>query len=87
MWTLSESVSAMKNIYKYRFKIFWSLNPLQEYSEKPSDEKLSEEKIVKDLEKMSDKEKRKLLKKESPELLELTQDLKLKVKCRHHVWV
>ncbi|XP_077341308.1 something about silencing protein 10-like [Lithobates pipiens] len=57
----------------------YGLDFLQEFSEKPSDEKLSEEKIVKDLEKMSDKEKRKLLKKESPELLELTQDLKLKL--------
>lgn len=57
----------------------YGLDFLQEFSEKPSDEKLSEEKIVKDLEKMSDKEKRKLLKKESPELMELTQDLKLKL--------
>ncbi|KAJ8359325.1 hypothetical protein SKAU_G00158500 [Synaphobranchus kaupii] len=38
-----------------------------------------EEKIVKDLEKMSHKEKLKLLKKESPELLELIQDFKAKL--------
>ncbi|XP_018408170.1 PREDICTED: something about silencing protein 10 [Nanorana parkeri] len=57
----------------------YGLEFLEEFSEKQSDEKLSEGKIVKDLEKMSDKEKRKLLKKESPELLELIQDLKLKL--------
>ncbi|KAM9299039.1 something about silencing protein 10 [Gastrophryne carolinensis] len=57
----------------------YGLDFLQEFGEKPSEEKPSEEKIVKDLEKMSEKEKRKLLKKESPELLELIQDLKLKL--------
>ncbi|KAM5141178.1 LOW QUALITY PROTEIN: something about silencing protein 10 [Mantella aurantiaca] len=57
----------------------YGLDFLQEFAEKPSDEKLSEEKIVKDLEKMSNKEKRQLLKKESPELLELLQDLKQKL--------
>ena len=39
-----------------------------------------EERIVKDLKQMSQKEKMKLLKKESPELLELIQDFKAKVK-------
>lgn len=39
-----------------------------------------EERIVKDLKQMSQKEKIKLLKKESPELLELIQDFKAKVK-------
>lgn len=39
-----------------------------------------EERIVKDLKEMSKKEKMKLLKKESPELLELIQDFKAKVK-------
>lgn len=38
------------------------------------------EKIVKDLKQMSRKEKMKLLKKESPELLELIQDFKAKVR-------
>lgn len=38
-----------------------------------------EERIVKDLKTMSQKEKLKLLKKESPELLELIQDFKAKV--------
>lgn len=39
-----------------------------------------QEKIVKDLKQMSKKEKMKLLKKESPELLELIQDFKSKVR-------
>lgn len=39
-----------------------------------------EERIVKDLKQMSHKEKMKLLKEESPELLELIQDFKAKVK-------
>lgn len=39
-----------------------------------------EERIVKDLQQMSQKEKMKLLKEESPELLELIQDFKAKVK-------
>ncbi|KAM4652623.1 something about silencing protein 10 [Discoglossus pictus] len=57
----------------------YGLDFLQEFAEKQSEEKHSEQKIVKDLKKMSEKEKRKLLKKESPELLELIQDLKLKL--------
>ncbi|XP_075695655.1 something about silencing protein 10-like [Rhinoderma darwinii] len=56
----------------------YGLDFIQAFAEK-SEEKPAEEKIVKDLEKMSDKEKRKLLKKESPELMELIQDLKLKL--------
>ncbi|MGH0121388.1 UNVERIFIED_CONTAM: hypothetical protein FKN15_077790 [Acipenser sinensis] len=47
----------------------------QEAAKKPEKEEL----IVKDLEKMSHKEKMKLLKKESPELLELIQDFKDKL--------
>lgn len=39
-----------------------------------------QERIVKDLQQMSQKEKMKLLKEESPELLELIQDFKAKVK-------
>ncbi|XP_072283289.1 something about silencing protein 10 isoform X2 [Pyxicephalus adspersus] len=57
----------------------FGLDFIEEFSEKQSEENLSKEKIEKDLEKMSDKEKRKLLKKESPELLELIQDLKQKL--------
>ncbi|XP_068096655.1 something about silencing protein 10 isoform X2 [Hyperolius riggenbachi] len=57
----------------------YGLDFLQEFAQKASEEKPSEQKIVKNLEQMSDKEKRKLLKKESPELLELIQDLKLKL--------
>lgn len=41
------------------------------------------ERIVKDLKQMSQKEKMKLLKKESPELLDLIQDFKAKVQHRH----
>ena len=44
-----------------------------------------EERIVKDLKQMSQKEKMKLLKKESPELLELIQDFKAKVKTTSDV--
>lgn len=40
---------------------------------------VEKENIVKDLKQMSHKEKMKLLKKESPELLELIQDFKAKV--------
>lgn len=50
---------------------------VEEKDEKKTVEK--EERIVKDLKQMSQKEKMKLLKKESPELLELIQDLKAKV--------
>ncbi|XP_075045990.1 something about silencing protein 10 isoform X1 [Mixophyes fleayi] len=57
----------------------YGLDFIQEFGEKASEGKSSEQKIVKDFDKMSDKEKRKLLKKESPELLELIQDLKLKL--------
>ncbi|OCT72717.1 hypothetical protein XELAEV_18035700mg [Xenopus laevis] len=56
----------------------YGLDFIEAFAEKQSEEKQSEQKIVKDLNKMSEKEKRKLLKKESPELLELMQDLKLK---------
>lgn len=53
--------------------------------EKDDDDKTAgkQERIVKDLKQMSQKEKMKLLKKESPELLELIQDFKAKVKHRH----
>lgn len=47
-----------------------------EKSEKTAEK---EQRIVKDLNTMSQKEKLKLLKKESPELLELIQDFKAKV--------
>ncbi|KAG8434297.1 hypothetical protein GDO86_012612 [Hymenochirus boettgeri] len=57
----------------------YGLEFIQAFAEKQSEEKESDQKIVKDLNKMSEKEKRKLLKKESPELMELIQDLKLKL--------
>ncbi|CAN2388171.1 5.8S rRNA [Pristimantis euphronides] len=57
----------------------YGLDFIQAFAEKPSEETPSEQKIVVDLEEMSDKEKRKLLKKESPELMELIQDLKQKL--------
>lgn len=60
----------------------WSL-VFQEFAvvvEAEKTEKTSEEqRIIKDLNTMSKKEKLKLLKKESPELLELIQDFKAKV--------
>ncbi|KAG9482366.1 hypothetical protein GDO78_011188 [Eleutherodactylus coqui] len=57
----------------------YGLDFIQAFAEKPSEETPTEQKIIKDLEQMSDKEKRKLLKKESPELMELIQDLKRKL--------
>ncbi|KAG8568810.1 hypothetical protein GDO81_014163 [Engystomops pustulosus] len=59
----------------------YGLDFIQEFAVKPSEEtpSASDQKIVQDLNKMSDKEKRKLLKKESPELMELIQDLKQKL--------
>ena len=44
------------------------------------EQSVDKERIVKDLKQMSQKEKMKLLKKESPEFLELIQDFKAKVK-------
>ncbi|XP_048028805.1 something about silencing protein 10 [Megalobrama amblycephala] len=59
----------------------YDLNLLEEFAAKAEEEKgvEKEEKIVKDLKTMSQKEKLKLLKKESPELLELIQDFKVKL--------
>uniref|UniRef100_A0A665UR87 Sas10 C-terminal domain-containing protein n=1 Tax=Echeneis naucrates TaxID=173247 RepID=A0A665UR87_ECHNA len=60
----------------------YNLNFFQELAveEKPEKETLEkEERIMKDLNQMSKKEKMKLLKKESPELLELIQDLNAKL--------
>ncbi|XP_077428806.1 something about silencing protein 10 [Vanacampus margaritifer] len=59
----------------------YDLNFLQEFatSEQPEATVAEKEKIVKDLQQMSHKEKMKLLKKESPELLELIQDFKAKL--------
>ncbi|XP_032440120.1 something about silencing protein 10-like isoform X1 [Xiphophorus hellerii] len=60
----------------------YDLNFLQEFAVEEKDEDKTvekREKIVKDLKQMSKKEKMKLLKKESPELLELIQDFKAKL--------
>ncbi|XP_043977297.1 something about silencing protein 10 isoform X2 [Gambusia affinis] len=59
----------------------YDLNFLQEFAVEKDEDKTVEkqEKIVKDLKQMSQKEKMKLLKKESPELLELIQDFKAKL--------
>uniref|UniRef100_A0A8D3D9C0 UTP3 small subunit processome component n=1 Tax=Scophthalmus maximus TaxID=52904 RepID=A0A8D3D9C0_SCOMX len=61
----------------------YDLNLFQEFAgEDEKDENTTiekEERIVKDLKEMSQKEKMKLLKKESPELLELIQDFKAKI--------
>lgn len=56
---------------------------MKEFAVEETDENKTvekEERIVKDLKQMSQKEKMKLLKKESPELLELIQDFKAKVR-------
>ncbi|KAJ8260033.1 hypothetical protein GJAV_G00176320 [Gymnothorax javanicus] len=60
----------------YDLHLLQAFAEVPEEAEKPSQK---EEKIMKDLEKMSHKEKLKLLKKESPELLELIQDFKAKL--------
>ncbi|XP_054472833.1 something about silencing protein 10 isoform X2 [Anoplopoma fimbria] len=60
----------------------YDLNFFQEFAVEEKDENKTvekEERIVKDLKQMSKKEKMKLLKKESPELLELIQDFKAKL--------
>ncbi|XP_031423770.1 something about silencing protein 10 isoform X2 [Clupea harengus] len=59
----------------------YDLNLLQEFAvqEEASRPVEKEEHIVKDLKEMSQKEKMKLLRKESPELLELIQDFKAKL--------
>ncbi|CAJ1050538.1 something about silencing protein 10 [Xyrichtys novacula] len=60
----------------------YDLNLFQEFAVEEKDKDKAEEKeerIVKDLKQMSQKEKMKLLKKESPELLELIQDFKAKL--------
>ncbi|KAM9759059.1 something about silencing protein 10 [Menidia menidia] len=60
----------------------YDLNLFQEFSVEEKDESKGvekQEKIIKDLKQMSRKEKMKLLKKESPELLELIQDFKAKL--------
>ncbi|KAK1157278.1 something about silencing protein 10 [Acipenser oxyrinchus oxyrinchus] len=59
----------------YDLHLLQEFSTEQEAAKKPEKEEL----IVKDLEKMSHKEKMKLLKKESPELLELIQDFKDKL--------
>ncbi|RXM91988.1 Something about silencing protein 10 [Acipenser ruthenus] len=63
----------------YDLHLLQEFSTEQEAAKKPEKEEL----IVKDLEKMSHKEKMKLLKKESPELLELIQDFKDKVTHTH----
>uniref|UniRef100_A0A8C4S656 UTP3 small subunit processome component n=1 Tax=Erpetoichthys calabaricus TaxID=27687 RepID=A0A8C4S656_ERPCA len=59
----------------------YDLNLLQEFSKEQEGQKEPEKegKITKDLENMSSKQKMKLLKKESPELVELIQDFKAKL--------
>lgn len=59
----------------------YDLNFFKEFAVEKDENKTveKEERIVKDLKQMSQKEKMKLLKKESPELLELIQDFKAKL--------
>ncbi|OCT70619.1 hypothetical protein XELAEV_18037543mg, partial [Xenopus laevis] len=74
-----EAQNIQKRLAKTLNEEDYGLDFIEAFAEKQSEERQSEQKIVKDLNKMSEKEKRKLLKKESPELLELMQDLKLKL--------
>ncbi|KAK1799641.1 hypothetical protein P4O66_006187 [Electrophorus voltai] len=62
----------------------YDLNLLQEFAVETETEKTEgeEQRIVKDLKTMSQKQKLSLLKKESPELLELIKDFKAKACCR-----
>ncbi|XP_030041522.1 something about silencing protein 10 isoform X2 [Microcaecilia unicolor] len=57
----------------------YGLDFIQAFTEQQEEEKQTAQKIVKDLKKMSEKEKLKLLQKESPELLELIRDLRVKL--------
>ncbi|XP_029007672.1 something about silencing protein 10 [Betta splendens] len=74
-----EAINIQKRLAANLSEEDYDLNFLQDLGveEKKTDEK--EAKIVKDLKQMSQKEKMKLLKKESPELLELIQDFKTKL--------
>ncbi|XP_069001789.1 something about silencing protein 10 [Embiotoca jacksoni] len=77
-----EAKSIQKRLAENLSEEDYDLNFFQEFVVEEKDESKTvekEERIVKDLKQMSQKEKMKLLKKESPELLELIQDFKAKL--------
>ncbi|RVE73308.1 hypothetical protein OJAV_G00046660 [Oryzias javanicus] len=76
-----EAISIQKRLAANLSEEDYDLNFFQEFAEEENKVKAAEkqERIVKDLKQMSHKEKLKLLKKESPELLELIQDFKAKL--------
>uniref|UniRef100_A0A8C6STE4 UTP3 small subunit processome component n=1 Tax=Neogobius melanostomus TaxID=47308 RepID=A0A8C6STE4_9GOBI len=77
-----EAIKIQKRLVANLSEEDYDLNFFQEFADQEKDEEgpaKTEEKIVKDLKEMSQKEKMKLLKKESPELLELIQDFKKKL--------
>ncbi|KAK7915409.1 hypothetical protein WMY93_011170 [Mugilogobius chulae] len=78
-----EAIKIQKRLAENLTEDDYDLNFFQEFAAEEKDAEgpvKTEEKIVKDLKEMSQKEKMKLLKKESPELLELIQDFKKKLK-------
>ncbi|XP_029288386.1 something about silencing protein 10 [Cottoperca gobio] len=77
-----EAINVQKRLAANLSEEDYDLNFFQEFAVEEKDEGKTvekEERIVKDLKQMSQKEKMKLLKKESPELLELIQDFKAKL--------
>ncbi|XP_024125299.1 something about silencing protein 10 [Oryzias melastigma] len=76
-----EAISIQKRLAANLSEEDYDLNFFQEFAEEENKVKAAEkqERIVKDLKQMSHKDKMKLLKKESPELLELIQDFKAKL--------
>lgn len=77
-----EAIKIQKRLAANLSEDDYDLNFFQDFAVEEKDEGKSaekEERIVKDLQQMSQKEKMKLLKKESPELLELIQDFKAKL--------
>ncbi|XP_077386333.1 something about silencing protein 10 [Festucalex cinctus] len=76
-----EAKKIQKRLAEHLSEEDYDLNFLQEFATAEQTEAtvVEKEKIVKDLQQMSHKEKMKLLKKESPELLELIQDFKAKL--------
>uniref|UniRef100_A0A1A8MTD1 UTP3, small subunit (SSU) processome component, homolog n=1 Tax=Nothobranchius pienaari TaxID=704102 RepID=A0A1A8MTD1_9TELE len=77
-----EAISIQKRLAANLSEEDYDLSFFQEFAAKDKDESKpveKQERIVKDLKQMSQKEKMKLLKKESPELLELIQDFRAKL--------
>ncbi|TNM88742.1 something about silencing protein 10 [Takifugu flavidus] len=77
-----EAKTIQKRLAAHLSEEDYDLNFFQQFAVEEKDESKTvekEERIVKDLKQMSQKEKMKLLKEESPELLELIQDFKAKL--------